>query len=943
MKSFLEETAETLVKKYGNDLSQISIIFNNRRSGIYFKRSLEAAVNGACFLPQIISMDDYIQKVSGMTIVPHEYLLFELYDIHTKIGVANNRYKTFESFISFAEMMLSDFSEIDLYKVNAKDLFSNLHRIKEIEEWEVDAPSEMSFQKQYLEFYKSIYNYYEELHHRLQDQKKAYSGMAYRIASEKVGSQTVDKDHLYFVGFNVLSTSEFEIINTLYRQGKATLLTDGDDYYFSDEKQEAGLFLRKHATTFKGIGPFENHFKANKTIKIISCPENLIQAKYAGALLSDIKQKQGEEKDKLEDTALILADEKMIVPVLNSIPYNKEGVNVTMGYPYTYTLTHSTVCKIIALYERSRGGAFHNKEVAAVLNDNLISKIINSEDKQNKIAEELQKKKTNYCNIDHLFELAKNISIDIEPIRYLFDNQEITTDKILADFGHIAKSLQENKKIQENKKEIVAIETLKETIAYFSELQQSHQFITDLPTFKKLYTSFTKRKNVSLIGEPLSGLQILGMLEARNLDFKRLIMLSVNEGILPSEKSTNTFITNDLRAYFGLPGHAEKDAVYANHFYRLLQRSEEIYLLYNTQTSGSSKGELSRYIQQIKCELAPKYHNINIEEQTIIAENNQEETAKPTSPDVTKTQAILNKIEYIASEKGFSPTALNNYRSCPKKFYYTNILGINEKEEYTDELDQSELGTFIHQVICEIFTQALDKKGYVVCDELKKQKENLEKTVEAAFSRITSDHPNGKNHLLLSIAKTQIDKLLEKEINRIKSGDTIHILILEQSLQATLSIQIGGKEKQVNISGTADRIDQVDGHPRIIDYKTGKTEAKDLIIDFDKPLSDKSFQVLTYAWLYQNYDTNTKPTATSSDTIESGIYPLRLTSSAYIPATYKNNPELNTEVIKQYQQQLKELITEICDPEATFRCEPRDAKSCEYCPMKSACTGSIKQ
>ena len=237
----------------------------------------------------------------------------------------------------------------------------------------------------------------------------------------------------------------------------------------------------------------------------------------------------------------------------------------------------------------------------------------------------------------------------------------------------------------------------------------------------------------------------------------------------------------------------------------------------------------------------------------------------------------------------------------------------------------------------------MDKKGYVVCDELKKQKENLEKTVEAAFSRITSDHPNGKNHLLLSIAKTQIDKLLEKEINRIKSGDTIHILILEQSLQATLSIQIGGKEKQVKISGTADRIDQVDGHPRIIDYKTGKTEAKDLIIDFDKPLSDKSFQVLTYAWLYQNNDTNTKPTATSSDTIESGIYPLRLTSSAYIPATYKNNPELNTEVIKQYQQQLKELITEICDPEATFRCEPRDAKSCEYCPMKSACTGSIKQ
>ena len=333
MESFLSEIAQRLLNEYQDSLDKVTVVFNNRRSGLFLRQQFLKLSGEPLFLPRTIGMDILVSELGETEIISNELLLFELFDIHRNLLGENRKYDTFEEFITFGDTMLADFSEIDLYCVNAKQLFSNLHDIKSIGEWDIDSGKLTPFQEKYLLFYNTLYQYYNLLHQRLESQHKAYAGMAYRHVAENIEdilSKRNSNQQVCFVGFNALSTSETRIIQHYIKNGLGKLYTDGDAYYYENEQQEAGHFLRKHHLSFPNIGNYDDHFAiGKKNITIINCPENILQCKYTGKIIE--KELQANPESKLNQTAIVLADESLLLPMLNSLPKEVKTANITMG------------------------------------------------------------------------------------------------------------------------------------------------------------------------------------------------------------------------------------------------------------------------------------------------------------------------------------------------------------------------------------------------------------------------------------------------------------------------------------------------------------------------------------------------------------------------------------------------------------------------------------
>lgn len=937
MDAFLQEVAQQLLDKHGRDMRDVTVVFNNHRSGIFLQKHLSKMTQGSLFIPTILGIDDLVMTLGHTKIVPNEFLLFELYRIHEELEGRDRKYQTFDAFISFGEMMLSDFSEIDLYMADAKDLFSNIYDHKKLGEWDLEAKPLTEMQKSYLRFYERLYEYYQNLHERLSSKGEAYSGMAYRQVAENIDTlieNYLPKD-IYFVGWNALSECEVKIIQAYTRRGNGHMVTDGDKYYYSiEESHEAGRFLKKHKPQFDEIGDYPEHFALNnKKIKIVSCAENVLQTKYAGHLL---REGQGVAA---EDTAIVLADESLLMPMLNSLPSNIKGANVTMGFPFTASEAHSLIMKLFALYARARKRSFYHQDILDVVSDHFVSKLLYANNIRAKFTAKMKQANIIRADLHIIQEVTGELSLDISPIAYLFENGDITPDTFLERAHRlvvqlyesgVTESRQEGDTITEkNQKESEALACLLQIIDHFVRLQKEYHFVDEMSTLQKIYSRMAKRRSIAFYGEPLSGLQILGVLETRNLDFKRVIMLSTNEGLLPSGRSSNTLIPMFLKSHFGIPTFREKDAVYAYHFYRFLQRAEEVYLVYSSESDGMGKGEASRFILQVKEELQRQYpDNIEVESLTVTAESQQSDAAPIASG--KKTASVMKRLHEMATGKGFSPSALNNYRSCPLMFYYCNVLYANENETITDELDQSELGSCIHKVLEEIYQ--IDPNGQVKAATLKEQRAKLKETISNKFDEMfLNGMPHeGRNLLMQSIAETQIGRFLDKEIKLLESGSSIKIISPEKEMKHALEIEIDGKKEQVKIHGFADRIDQVNGQTRVIDYKSGGVEERELkVAPKTNEIPDKLFQLMTYSWLWQHEKDAIIP-------VEVGIVPLRKLNVDFMPAQWNGDSKLDQDRIKDFENDLKDVVAEIMNPQIDFEARTT-SKSCKYCPMNCVC------
>ena len=915
METFLKDVAQKLLNEHPNDLREITVVFNNHRSGLFLKKQFANLVSGSCFLPNIIGIDDLVSKLGKQRIVPNEFLLFELFDIHRNIEGEDRKFETFEEFISFGEMMLADFSEIDLYCVDAEQLFSNLHELKALGEWDLSGQALTPFQQKYLNFYKSLFKYYSELRNRLSENHTAYSGMAYRHVAENIDSM-IDSEQqrdIYFVGFNALSECEERIIKAYTRRGIGHMITDGDAYYYDDDAQEAGLFLRKHHKNFPEIGDFEEHFaKGKKKFTIVSCPENVLQTKYAAKILKD-------NKKPINDTAIVLADESLLMPMLNSLPQEVQTANITMGFPYTGSEAHTLVLKLFSLYERLRDGKYYRQDILDILSDYYIAKLVHAPNMRSRLSDQLTRNKVVRADYEYLKDLGNTLRFDLSTIEFLFTPEKPTADRFLEIAKRLVMALYEAEVAASNTKEEEALACLLQIINHFDELQKKYHFVESLSTLQKIYSRLAQRRSIAFIGKALSGLQILGVLETRNLDFSRVVMLSVNEGMLPSGRSNNTLIPLQLKVNFGIPTYNDKDAVYAYHFFRFIQRAEEVCLIYNGESDGMGKGEPSRFILQICEELKRRYpDNIQIEEIALSAQNDVADDA-PLAVG-KKTPSVMDRLKVMA-ENGFSPSALNSYRSCPLKFYYENVLRVRELDEMNDEMDQSDLGSCIHKVLERIYGKYQNQ--IIPLEGLEQDLKNLPKLLTEEFDNLflngTTDE--GKNLLLQSVAQTQIENFLKKEIAAIKAGNEITI----HNVELLLDRSIG----DVKIHGIADRIDKVNNHDRIIDYKSGHVADSDLKVKRNGDIPDKLFQLMTYCWLYENHEGHHLP-------IQSGIVPLRMIRSDFMPAEWDGHNEISTADIVKFEETLKDLVGEIMNPEIDFSANKK-CGLCDFCPMKNVC------
>lgn len=935
METFLAEVARTLRADHPTDLDQVTVVFNNRRSGLFLRRQFASMSDKPFFLPQIIGIDELISELGGLEIVPNEFLLFELYKIHCAIGGAERKFQTFEEFISFGDMMMVDFSEIDLYCVDAKQLFSNLHEIKAIGEWDIETGTLTEFQRRYLEFYKSLYLYYESLHQHLLAKGKAYSGMAYRHVAENIEELAKSKSYhkIYFVGFNALSTSEKTIIQHYSRAGIGQLITDGDAYYVDDPNQEAGHFLRVHQQgEFARTLGYTDHFsQGKKDITIVSCPENVLQCKYAGNLLQQLMQKHPDNP--IEQTAIVLADESLLMPTLNALPPEIKTANITMGYPFTNTGVHSLAVKLFNLHQHRRSQLFHHQDILDIISDLGICNVLGINNIHSKLTHLLSFNHVIFATKEEIAELCKKAGCDIAPIEFIFSDGTPSPDDFLRMASHLVEVLYTNHVYDHDIKEREALACLLEIIRHFQDLQSEYQFIENLNVLNKIYTRLSQRRSVSFYGEPLQGLQILGVLETRNLDFKRVILISANEGTIPSGRTNNTLIPYNLKIAFGIPTFHDKDAVYAYNFYRLLQRADDVHLLYSTESDGNGKGAPSRFILQVRRELATRYpDNITLHEQVLSAAN----TSLP-EPEVAifeKTDAITHRINEMSAQ-GFSPSALNKYRSCPLRFFYENVLHIKESESVSEDLERNELGSTIHGVLENIYKQCQGE--FLTTELLKTALDNLDdllsQELEKQFKYGRSHE--GRNHFLEAVAKVQITNFLKSEIQQLEAGNQIKIIALEEDLSQKLTIDIDGQQHTVKIFGIADRIDEWNGTTRIIDYKSGGVKPEDLRVADGEPdwaeVPDKWFQVMIYTWLFQKKSQSYTPHI-------AGIYPLRRLGAEFMTASWEESEILTPKHLSTFEEMLKQLISQIINPAIPFVPTP-EAKhpACGYCPFSETC------
>ena len=541
MDSFLRQVARRIADSHPHDTDRVLVVFNNRRSLRFFQRQF-AALGRTMFLPHTMAIDDLVADLGGLKIVPNEFLLFELYSIHVELEGENRKYKTFDEFISFGDLMMGDFSELDQYCVDARDLFGNLHDLKAIGEWDIEGTDLTPFQRDYLHFYRSLYEYYHRLHKRLLDNGKAYS----------------------VVGFNALSECEHRIIGEYVRRGVGHLLTDGDTY-FLQPGQEAGHFLRKHAAEFPETVPAGPSLFAQgkRHITIVECPENALQCKLAGHLLDSHPEWLTEREQ--ESTAVVLADESLMLPCLSALPEGNYSVNISMGFAFCDTGMHLLASRLLALWRSADRRGYYHSDILAVLSDYHIGRLLGIKDLRRRTVRFLRKGSIIRCTGHDILAFLGNDKLD-----GIFTDQPLSVEGWLAMMRQLVADIVDAKLLDSNKKELQAAGSLVEVLDFLDDLQRTYGYISDLATLEKIYLRIAQRHQIPLIGEPLSGLQMMGMLETRNLDFRRVILLSVSEGVLPASRSTSSLVPFELKRQFGLPTYQEKDSVYAYNFYHLL-------------------------------------------------------------------------------------------------------------------------------------------------------------------------------------------------------------------------------------------------------------------------------------------------------------------------------------------------------------------------------------
>lgn len=938
---FITKITDYIIENYQLEKDSVTIIFPNKRAALMLRKELERKIGGNIWLPQILSIQEAMSMWSEMQLVENIDVIFELLKVMNP-----NDMSSYSNLFGLASQMAKDFDEIDQYNIDAHSLFNYLKEYKTMDTW-MPNEEKTSVEENYLKFFKSLHFYYENVRNSLTNKKCGYYGMITRklanISDEEL-NELVGNNKIIFAGFNALTATEEDIIVKLVNNEKAVILWDLDKYYFEDDKQEAGFFaknfFKKHRNIPQNfVGDYFNSKK--KEINIIGVSGSTVQASALQLNLSRNKNKIPQNE------VVVLADESLLIPVLNSIPDNYNNIQVTMGYPYSKTILHQFMCHLFSFqkYINEKENTIYFWELKRLLETEIVKVTFNTEELSSltKSLNHLAKQSTYNFAISKINEHFNNRLSDFISIlseKWTLENCIQNIKKILI---FIDGALSTNINFVKNQISIAA-----RIVNKIERLLKEYNSLIQIDIIETLYKQSANEMSIKLESHN-EGMQIMGLLETRNLDFNVVNILSVNEGTLPQSKSSNSLIPYDLRIGYNLPIYKNKQAVYAYHFYRLLQNAKKINIYYNTLADDMGAGEQSRFIRQIIHEMPEKTKGnkdkVNIVE--CIYKNPKIDIKKNSKLEVHKNENILNKIKnMVASEnkdgdiKGLSPTSISCYLRCPMQFYLKYIEKIQDNN--AEELIQSNvIGNIIHKTFEVLYSnfgnnEVVTKECYthIVNSKLKEAfKESL------ISNKLPDGLPNsGFNHLTDTMVHKLIDNFISYENNYLESGNEFTIVELEGNLYHKFNID----GTPVYLSGFADRIDKTkDDTIRILDYKSGSVDKSDVQIgeiadkaegiDILSKIPEKALQLLIYKYLYKMMNDNI-----DISKIQPAILGLLKNGDVLFKLINKSSNFNDDNFVDSCNFLFESLFKEILNKDIPF-VQTADENKCSICSYTSVC------
>lgn len=1007
MDSFLNLTAENLYNRFGDRLPEIAVIFPNNRAKLFFCEHLYKIAGKPVWSPSFITISDLFGEQSGLRKTDQLTLISYLYGVYISIS---GKDESFDEFYLWGELLLSDFDDVDKNLADTVQLFRNIREqaaytdtLEHLTEDQVESirhffinfspERKTELKERFIENWNILLNVYDAFKERLLQKKIAYEGMLYRNVVEKIKDEGVDEfrhEKYAFVGFNVLNACEKSLFKSLHKAGKALFYWDYDEFYINRPEHEAGRFMRQNLEMFPNEldkSCFNNFRNIHKNINFIESSTGNAEARYLPDWIASLRASGIDFKP--EETAVVLCDEGLLLPVLHSIPESVEELNVTMSFPLTQTPVCNLVTRICQMHVNSlttgTNGRFNYRYVLPVLQQPLFRAASeNAEIIENKIRNgNIFRPDNSLFQTDEFLKAAFSPVSDSKSLSELLMN---VLSLLATSSDKAANSENENDGQQSvetgHKSDIKNNDPLFQESVFrcYTLVKRLNDLIAndivDISpnVFQSLLQKIMSVTGIPFSGEPARGMQIMGMLETRNLDFRNVLIISANEGVIPKKGGEMSFIPYNLRKGFGLTTSDHKDSVFAYYFFRILQRAENISLVYNTSTDGMNSGEMSRFMLQLLVDSPYRVKRYNLCSDMSL--NSPREISIDKTPEIMELLISKYNAKNADDARILTPTALNSFIDCSLKFYYRYIAGIKEKDEISDDIDGAMLGTLFHHAAEYIYTDILLRKsgqecnpaiteqfisngqitkglkngsisGIIVSEDIEPWLKGIRRIEDIAdivfrtdFFMLPAEGDKAPEYSGEQLIKRKLlVGFLKALLNYDNTQAPFEIAAMEESVWESIDMPTPEGKLRLRLGGKIDRMDIKDGKLRIIDYKTGgepvkPTSAEELFI----PRKDRGsyiFQIFLYSSILQrkNPDITLEPLL---------LYINKAASKNYSPSIFIGHSRPKRE-IKDYKpfepefmKSLSDLLSDLFDKEIPFR-QTEITSLCEYCAYNSIC------
>lgn len=952
MKAFLHSVAEYLYANHNGQLQDIALVFPNKRARLFFNKYLAEISDQPVFSPQYYTITEFMEELSDVQVADSISLLFELYEVYAQISKSQ---ESFDEFLFYCEMILADFDDIDKYRANAEMLFQNLVDLKALESqldflsemqikalkqfWSKFQPHDLSDeQKEFLSIWDLLIRIYQDFNAKLDSKNLAYEGKAYRLCIDKLLAGEVEIKHhkVAFVGFNALNNCERYLFNHLHKSKKGLFFWDYDEHYMNQANyHEAAFFLKDFTKQYPAPVGFSFESQINdpqKEFLQVNIPSDVGQAKFLPQAIQDLGLDKNIGENQL---AIALADESLLLPVLHSLPEFSQGVNISMGYPLADTLTLSFIESLIDLHQNKRvkeGTRFYYRNVEPILQHGLLSFV---SEQSIGLLDALKKENQIYVPADLLvaghevFEAV--FKADVDETNFVDYLQKALSCIIAHQF---------------EKEDALASVEQESIYRAYTNLNRLKDILAkakvpfSLSSLARLLKKILQRITVPFTGEPLSGVQVMGVLETRNLDFENLIILSMNEGVFPKSGNVPSMIPYILRKGFDLPTVEHQDAIFAYYFYRLLQRSKKVTMLCCTAEQGMQSSEPSRFLHQLHFSPEFKLQKYHV--------NYQVFPSAERKMGIPKTEGMIQSLlhKYGRDGKFLSPSAINTYLSCGMQFFYRYVAKLYEPDEVSEEIQANVFGSILHKSMALLYAD-FEKKilGEKDIEGIQRKKDFIAHCINQAFweeylapgkefKADTQIEYKGKVLLIRKVIARYIDQILKFD----KKEAPLEIIALEKAF--TTMLEVPGKNVKIQVGGFIDRLDIKDGKVRVIDYKTGSSKLQFTKLDsLFEEIPSKRNSAAFQTFLYSSVISHAFP--------EHSILPALF----YVRDIYKEDfkyqlcigargdkRDVNNfkELQAEFDEQVKAVLADLFSSESSF-VQTEDTDYCRYCSFKGIC------